>query len=272
MSADFIGELANESLLALADYQHVCYGGRQGDLRSGHDSVGVRHVIGLTFRWGKLNTLDVLQSLADDIDTCAGTSMLQHPHRSRTSQTFAHCTDSLTMAKRLPDPMDHASVLLQRLSRFGTRGNEQRVEQCTPLSFEMVVRHDGGCPGRTRDLAPPRSNDERRGSSQLHRSPQSFDNIRLETVRDEDRDPPRLDQRLLRHEFCLRDMFGLLPVGLAVWFWRRVASDVDGDCLGQLVVDLVHLGDSAIVDDGVVAMTELERKGIDQVLLLRRRE
>ena len=51
-----------------------------------------------------------------------------------------------------------------------------------------------------------------------------------------------------------------------------VASDVGSDDLGQLVVNLVYLGDGVLVDEGIVAMTELERKGIDRVLLLHRRE
>ena len=51
-----------------------------------------------------------------------------------------------------------------------------------------------------------------------------------------------------------------------------VASDVGSNDLGQLVVNLVYLGDGVLVDEGIVAMTELERKGIDRVLLLHRRE
>ena len=58
--ADFIRELAYESLLAFADHQHVCYCRRQGDLRSGHDSVRGRYVFGLTFQWSERDGLGVL--------------------------------------------------------------------------------------------------------------------------------------------------------------------------------------------------------------------
>ena len=104
------------------------------------------------------------------------------------------------MTKCLPDPVDHASILLQHIGGLGARGDEQRVEQCAPLSLETVVRHDRSRLRRTNDLAPPRSNDKCRSRSQYHRSPQPFNDVRLETIRDEDRDPPRLDQRFLRDE------------------------------------------------------------------------
>ena len=176
------------------------------------------------------------------------------------------------MTKRLPNPMDHTSVLLQRLSRLGTRGDEQRVEQCASLSLEMMVRHDRSCPGRTSDTTPPRSNDERRSRSQFHRSPEPFHYIHLETIRDKDRNPPRHDQRLLWHEIHLRESDGPPPVALPLRLWGRVTSDVDRDHLGQLVVDLVELGNGILVDERIVAVTKLERNGVDQVLLLHRRE
>jgi len=187
-------------------------------------------------------------------------------------QTFAYCTDGLAMTKRLPDPMDHTPVLLQRIGRLGPRGDKQRVKQGAPLSLEMVVRHDESRPCRTGDFTPPGPDDERGGSSQFQRSPQSFDNISLKTIRDKDRNPPRLDQRLFRGEIHLRYPDGLLPVALSFRLWGLVAPDVDRDRLGQPVVDLVKLGNGIIVNERIVAVAELERNGIDQMLLLHRRE
>ena len=58
--ADFIRELTHESRLAFAVHQHLHRGGRQGDLRSGHDSVRDRHVVGVTRQWSELDFFDVL--------------------------------------------------------------------------------------------------------------------------------------------------------------------------------------------------------------------
>lgn len=176
------------------------------------------------------------------------------------------------MTERLPHPVDYTSVLLQHLGRLDARRNEQRIEQCAPLTLEMVVRHEGSRFRCTSNLSSPRSNDERGSRSKFHRSPNLFDGVPLKTVSDENRDPPRFYQRLLWHEFHLRDLDGPLLVTLALGCWGDVASDVDRYGLGYFMVDLIQLRNGVLVDERVVAVAELERDGIDQVLLLNRRK
>ncbi|KAI9166472.1 LOW QUALITY PROTEIN: putative two component histidine kinase [Paramyrothecium foliicola] len=241
-------ELLKEALGVLGNLDHLAEA-RRVSIPQGHNTVALR---GLAGRGGR--NLGQLNGLVDQVDTGAGSA------------------NGLEVTERLTHVVQGATILGQRRDRLVAAGNEDGVEHGAALALEVVVGDDAGAGGAVLaggvDGRAARRNDEGKGLGGLQGAVHGVEGDGVVAVGDNDGDAARHDGRLLRQEVKLAQVLGLLAVDLPARAAGLVAAHHLGDGLGEVHVDLSDALDHALVDDGLVAVVQLEGQGVHQVRLL----
>lgn len=178
----------------------------------------------------------------------------------------------LEMAERLGDPVLDLAVLAQGCD-VGPAGDEGCVEHGRALAVVVVVRDDalGGGPVLAVgvDGGALGADDEGQGHGGLDGGLHAGEGDGVVAVADDDGDAAAHDSGCLGEKLGLGEVRGAAAVVLLEGLgWDRGADHL-GDFLGELEVDFGEaVAGEAFVDDGVVAVVELEAEGLLHVELL----
>lgn len=186
---------------------------------------------------------------------------------------FARRTDRLEVPEGFPDPVHGAAVLAERSDGIRAAGDEHRVEEGGAHAFEVVVCYHTLARGLVlalgEDLVATGGDGEGEGAGGGQRGFDAVVGNGVVAVCYDDGDHAGGDGGFLGGVFELGEALCLLIVlGTGLFQLRGIAAHHVGDGLREVEIDFREAGRHALVDDGVIAVVELEAQGVEDVGLL----